>query len=100
MAADLRSESHSMEGTSHTNSCKLYSGSVMRDANQRYDYMVECKRIPGGVVWFACVRHKGEYRGSPSGVLIEPLFERAALEGTVRGEVEDAIRQGRDVHIQ
>ena len=70
---------------------KLFAGSFQRQDGKRFDYMIECRIAPGGVVWFACVRHKGEYRASPTGVLPDFTLDRSALEWTVRGLVEGDI---------
>ena len=48
-------------------SVKLFAGSFERQDGKRFEYMIECRIAYGGVVWFACVRHKGEYRASPTG---------------------------------
>ena len=73
---------------------KLFAGSFKLENDKRFDYMIECRAACGGIVWFACVRHKGEYRGSPNGVLPDFTLDRAALELTVCGLVEAAIRDG------
>ena len=87
------------DGALDSHRCRLFSGFFVRDDGNRFDYMIECRDIRRGVVWFACVRHKGEYRGSPSGLLMDFHVNRAALEATVRGHVHEAIRSGLDVHI-
>jgi hypothetical protein len=98
--ADLRDDLRAMhDAASDSHACRLFSGFFMREDGHRFDYMIECRAIHRGVVWFSCVRHKGEYRGSPNGLLTDFHVNRAALEATVRGQVHEAIRSGLDVHV-
>ena len=54
-------------------------GSFTTDDGERFNFMIDCKAVGSSVVWFSCVRHKGDYRGSPSGIFVDLTLDRAGL---------------------